>query len=71
MRRLKLIAAVALAGATVGACASNPIIARDPVPAPSSDEAYSCDSRSLVLNAFRTSCERRLREERAVVRSKG
>lgn len=71
MRRLKLIAAVALAGATATACASNPIVTRDPVPAPSADEAYVCDSRPLVLNAFTTSCERQRLQERAVLRAKG
>ena len=71
MRCLKLIAAVVLAGAGAAACAPNPIVARDPVPAPSSDEAYTCDSRSLALNAFRTSCERAPVRDRALVRAKG
>ncbi|WP_232628620.1 hypothetical protein [Methylobacterium sp. Leaf118] len=71
MRRLKLFAALALAGAAVGACAPHPIVARDPVPAPSPDEAYDCSTAPLVLNAYRVGCEPRLREQRPVLHSKG
>lgn len=71
MRALKLIAAFALLGAAAAACAPHPIVARDPVPAPSPDEAYVCTSTPLVLNAFHTNCEPRIREERPVLRSKG
>ncbi|SFL62190.1 MULTISPECIES: hypothetical protein [Methylorubrum] len=71
MRRLKLFAALALAGAATGACAPHPIVARDPVPAPSPDEAYDCTTKPLVLNAYQTGCEPRLRERRTVLQSKG
>ena len=71
MRRLKLIAVVALAGAAVGACAAHPIVARDPVPPPSPSEAYDCDSRPTVLNAFWTTCEPRYRERRTAIQAKG
>ena len=69
MRRLKIIAALALAGAALGACAAHPIVARDPVPPPSPGEAYDCDSRPTVVNAFRTDCEPRAR--RGALRVKG
>ncbi len=71
MRRLKLIAALALAGAATGACAPHPIVARDPVPAPSPEEAYSCSSTPLPLNAYKSDCTPVVREPRAVLRSKG
>jgi len=70
MRALKLIIACTLLAATA-ACAPHPIVARDPVPAPSPDEAYVCDSTSLVLNAFHTRCEPQVREQRPVLQSKG
>ncbi|HEX8418030.1 MAG TPA: hypothetical protein VF641_10555 [Methylobacterium sp.] len=70
MRRLKLLAAISLAGAAV-ACAPNPIVARDPVPAPSPELGYACDSRPTLLNAFHTNCDPVSREQRAVVRAKG
>jgi hypothetical protein len=70
MRRLMLIAALALAGAAA-ACAPNPIVARDPVPAPSPELGYVCDSRPTALNAFVTGCEPVSREQRAVVRARG
>ena len=65
MRRLKLFAALALAGA------AHPIVARDPVPAPSPEEAYSCSSTPLPLNAYKSDCTPVLREPRAVLQSKG
>ena len=55
MRRLNLIAALLLVSAAA-ACAPNPIIARDPVPAPGPTDAYACDSRPRPLNAFSTDC---------------
>lgn len=55
MRRLTIIAAALLAAAT-SACAPNPIIARDPIPAPGPTDAYACASRPLPLNAFTTGC---------------
>ena len=59
MRRLNLTAAAlaALALGTVGACAPNPIVARDPVPAPGPQDAFVCDSRPTLLNAFDTACD--------------
>ncbi|SOR29261.1 conserved exported protein of unknown function [Methylorubrum extorquens] len=59
MRRLKLFAALALAGAAAGACAPHPIVARDPVPTPSPEEAYSCSSTPLPLNAYKSDCSPR------------
>lgn len=44
MRRVKLIAAVALAGVALAGCAANPIVARDPVPAPTGREVVRCDT---------------------------
>ncbi|GEP05048.1 hypothetical protein [Methylobacterium oxalidis] len=70
MRRLNLLAALLLTGAA-GACAPNPIIARDPVPAPGPEVGYVCDSRPLVLNAFDTKCTPVAREPQVVLRSKG
>lgn len=70
MCRWKLIAALALAG-TAGACAPKPIVARDPVPAPTPEIGYVCDSRPTALNAFQTNCDPVVREQRAVVRAKG
>jgi hypothetical protein len=55
MRRLNLLAALLLASVAT-ACAPNPIIARDPVPAPGPTDAYACQSRPLPLNAFMTGC---------------
>lgn len=55
MRRLSTIAALLLAAAA-SACAPNPIIARDPVPAPGPTDAYACDSQPRPLNAFSTDC---------------
>ena len=71
MLRLKPIAVVVLAGAALGAGAAHPIVARDPEPPPSRGEAYDCDSRPTVLNAFWTTCEPRAREQRTAVRVKG
>ena len=56
MRRLNLIAALLLAAAGA-ACAPNPIVARDPVPAPGPQDAYACTSKPLPLNAFITDCK--------------
>lgn len=70
MRRLLLPAALMLAAA-VSACAPNPIVARDPVPAPGPDAAFVCDSHPLVLNAFDTSCKPIARQPTIVLRSKG
>ena len=55
MRRLNLIAALLLAAAA-SACAPNPIIARDPIPAPGPADAYACDSKPLPVNTFTTDC---------------
>ena len=71
MRRLKLIAALALTGAVVGACAAHPIVARDPVPPPTRSDVYDCDSYPTVVNAFGTECTPRRRAPRAVVRAAG
>lgn len=70
MSRLSLTIALALAG-PAGACAPNPIVARDPVPAPAPGLSYACDSRPTVLNAFITTCDPVMRAPRAVVRAKG
>ena len=74
MRRLNLKAAAlaALVLGALGACAPNPIIARDPVPAPGPQDAFVCDSRPMPLNAFDTACDpvRRAAPE-TVLRSKG
>ena len=70
MRRLNLIAAGLLA-ACAAACAPNPIIARDPVPAPSPTDAFACDSKPFVLNAFLTTCRPVPVEPQVVVRAKG
>lgn len=70
MYRVNRIAGLALAGALCG-CAPNPIVARDPVPAPTPDVGYACDSRPLVLNAFTTRCEPVLTQSQTVLRSKG
>lgn len=68
MRRLTLIALLA---ATTSACAPNPIVARDPIPAPGPAEAVVCDSRPGVLNSFDTNCEAVARVPRTVLRVKG
>lgn len=70
MRRLTLPAALAVA-ASLAACAPNPIIARDPVPAPGPDAAFACDTRPFVLGAHMTDCTPVAREPRVVVRAKG
>ncbi|GJD89030.1 MULTISPECIES: hypothetical protein [Methylobacterium] len=59
MRRLNLPAALlaALALGAVAACAPNPIVARDPIPAPGPQDAFVCDSRPMPLNTFRTNCD--------------
>lgn len=44
MRCVKLSAVVALAGAALAGCAANPIVARDPVPAPTGREVVRCDT---------------------------
>ncbi|MDP4002088.1 hypothetical protein [Methylobacterium sp. NEAU K] len=70
MRRLNLIAALLLAAA-ISACAPNPIIARDPVPAPGPMDAYRCDSKPLPLNAFMSDCRAVPVAPQAVVRARG
>ncbi|MBE7245020.1 MAG: hypothetical protein INR63_08720 [Actinomycetospora chiangmaiensis] len=70
MRRLNLIAALLLTSAAA-ACAPNPIIARDPVPAPGPTDAYACRSRPLPLNAFTTGCEPVPATPPVVLRSRG
>ncbi|GJE61208.1 hypothetical protein [Methylobacterium trifolii] len=70
MRRLNLLAAFLLAGAA-SACAPNPIIARDPVPAPGPTDALVCDSRPIPLNGFTTDCDPVVRQPQVVLRSKG
>lgn len=71
MRRLNLPAALlaALALAAAGACAPNPIVARDPIPAPGPQDAFACRSRPLPLNTFTTNCDPVAPEP--VLRSKG
>jgi hypothetical protein len=68
MRRLSLIAALLL---TVAACAPNPIVARDPVPAPGPADAFVCDSKARPLNAFSTDCRPVPTVPQVVLRSKG
>jgi hypothetical protein len=70
MRRLNLIAALLLAAAA-SACAPNPIIARDPVPAPGPTDVYACDSKPLPVNAFMTDCRPAPVGRQVVVRARG
>ncbi|MBE7204090.1 MAG: hypothetical protein INR70_40725 [Parafilimonas terrae] len=70
MRRLNLIVALLLATAA-SACAPNPIIARDPVPAPGPTDVYACDSRPLPVNAFITSCRPAPASPQVVLRARG
>ncbi|MFD1302839.1 hypothetical protein [Methylobacterium marchantiae] len=70
MRGLTLTVALLLA-ASAGACAPNPIVARDPVPAPEPGLGYICDSQPFVLNAVRTNCQPVQREPQVVLRAKG
>ncbi|KQT11784.1 hypothetical protein ASG40_07125 [Methylobacterium sp. Leaf399] len=70
MRRLNLTVSLLLA-ASAGACAPNPIVARDPVPAPGPGVAYVCDTRPLVLNAMSSTCEPVERQPQVVLRRKG
>ncbi len=70
MRGLTLTVALLLA-ASAGACAPNPIVARDPVPAPEPGLSYVCDSQPLILNAIRTNCVPVEREPQVVLRAKG
>lgn len=71
MRRSLQIVGLALAVLAPAACAPNPIVARDPVPAPGPQEAYRCRSRPTVLNAYWTDCEPVRREPEVVIRSRG
>lgn len=70
MRRLNLIAALLLT-VSAAACAPNPIVARDPVPAPGPADAFACTSKPLPLNAFLTDCEPVPTAPRVVLRAKG
>ncbi|MCJ2011400.1 hypothetical protein [Methylobacterium sp. J-076] len=70
MRRLTTIAALLLAAAA-SACAPNPIIARDPVPAPGPSDVYACASRPLPLNAFTTGCRPVPAAPQVVLQSRG
>lgn len=70
MRRLNLIAALLLAAAA-SACAPNPIIARDPVPAPGLADVYACDSKPLPLNTFMTDCRPVPASPQVVLRARG
>lgn len=70
MRAFSLTVALLLAG-SVGACGPNPIVARDPVPAPEPGVAYECGSYPLVLNAVVSSCSPVERQARPVLHSKG
>lgn len=70
MRRLNLIAALLLA-ACAAACAPNPIVARDPVPAPGPTDAFACGSKPLPLNAFISDCRPVPVAPQVVLRAKG
>lgn len=70
MRRLNLIAALLLAAAA-SACAPNPIIARDPIPAPGPTDVYACDSKPLPLNAFISDCKPVPASPQVVLRARG
>ncbi|BAQ44627.1 MULTISPECIES: hypothetical protein [Methylobacterium] len=71
MRRSLKLVVLAAAAALPAACAPNPIIARDPVPAPSPDIAYRCSSTPALLNGYWAECERIRREREVVIRTKG
>lgn len=69
-RALAPLAAAALAGAA-SACAPNPIIARDPIPA-YPGLAYTCASRDVAFGQFYTStCRPAPPPPAVVVRAKG
>ncbi|MGU3540323.1 hypothetical protein [Methylobacterium sp. A54F] len=70
MRRLYLLAALLLTAAA-GACAPNPIIARDPVAAPGPDIGYTCNTRPTVLNGMLVDCDPVARQPQTVLRAKG
>ena len=70
MRRLNLVIALMLA-ACAEACAPNPIVARDPVPAPGPADAFACHSKPLPLNAFTTECRPVPAVPQVVLRAKG
>lgn len=73
MRRpiLHAAAAACLLAGGLAACAPNPIVARDPVPAPGPDAAYTCDTRPFLLGAQMTGCRPAPVEQRVVLRAKG
>ena len=71
MPRLKLSLVLAVTALALGACAANPIVARDPVPAPTGGESFACDSKPTLLNAFMTDCAPRGRHYREAITVKG
>lgn len=70
--RRSITLAIAAAGAAAAAgCAPNPIIARDPIPPPTPDQAYRCLSTPLLFNYYATGCDPAVAAPRTVVRAKG
>ncbi|GJD52021.1 hypothetical protein OPKNFCMD_4783 [Methylobacterium crusticola] len=71
MRRSLKLVVLAAAALVPAACAPNPIVARDPVPAPGPDAAYRCSSTPVLLNGYWANCRPAPRETEVVVRTKG
>ena len=71
MPRLTLSLVLAVTGLALGGCAANPIVARDPVPAPTGAESFACDSKPTLLNSFMTDCEPHRRRHREAIAVKG
>lgn len=71
MPRLTLSLVLTVTALALSACAANPIVARDPVPAPTGGESFACDSRPTLVNAFMTDCEPHRRRTRGAITVKG
>ena len=71
MRRPLVLAALLAALLAVGACASNPIVARDPVAAPAYEAVHACRSSPLLFGFYDTTCEQVARPRPPVVRARG
>jgi hypothetical protein len=56
MRQLAKVAVAAAICLLAAACGVNPIIARDPIPAPDPAYAAICHSSPSILNSYVTTC---------------
>ncbi len=71
MRRPITLAGLLAVLLAAGACAPNPIIARDPVPAPSQGTGAICGSTPLLFGFYDSTCRPVMQQAEPVVRARG